>query len=191
MDLLVLVVVGLGAILGFWQGAFKQLANLLGTVVGVALAVLLYDRFGDVLSGYTGAAKGTANMLAFAIIVIVVPIALGLLASLLTRLFKVVHLGCLNRLAGAVIGALCYGFLLSFAFNVMDFAKSNGGSRRDKLGERTELFYLWKQGGQFAVPDVLIVTDSTEVAQGAEPRYGLLEKLPSALGGKEAGEADD
>ncbi len=184
MDTLILIVLLVGAVIGFIQGAFKQIANFLGVTVGIVLAVALYDRFGDYLSQATGASEGIGHIVAFILIVIIVPVALGLLASMLTKLAKKAHLGCVNRGIGAIIGMVSYGLLMSVVFNLMDFAMSNGGLKREKLEQRSELYYQWKHAAQFIVPDVTIVTDSTEEAQGWEPRHGISEKIPSFLGGE-------
>lgn len=185
MDTLILIVLLVGAIIGYIQGAFKQIANLAGVVVGFLLAISLYDRFGQYLASSTGASDTIGNTIAFVIIVILVPMVLGWVASLLTKFFKTVHLNFLNRLAGAFIGLVCYGLLLSVAFNIMDFARSNGGMHPEKLEERSELFYAWKHAAQWALPDVTIVTDSTEEANGQTPMHGIKSELPTILGGEE------
>jgi hypothetical protein len=98
-------------------------------------------------------------------------------ASLLTKAFKVVHLNFINRLAGAVIGFVSYLFILSVAFNVYDFIQSNGGMKPEKLKERPALYYMLKQKSQKIVPDIIIVTDSTEEARGAKPHHAIGDKL--------------
>ncbi len=184
MDTLILIVLLIGAVMGFVQGAFKQLANFVGVMVGIVLAIALYDKFGAFLSSATGASSGIGNTIAFVLLAIIVPVLLGWIASLLTKFFKTIHLNFLNRLAGAFIGLICYGLLMTFAFNVMDFATSNGGMHPEKLGERSELFYAWKHAAQFGVPDFMIVTDAVEEAQGQEPRHGIKSELPTILGGE-------
>lgn len=184
MDTLILIVLLVGAVVGFVQGAFKQIANFLGVTVGIVLAVVLYDRFGQYLASATGTSEGIGHVVAFLLIVVVVPVALGLLASMLTKLAKKVHLGCVNRGVGALIGMVSYGLLMSVVFNLMDFALSNGGLHPDKLEQRSELFYAWKHAAQWAVPDVTIVTDSTEEAQGFKPQHGICAEIPSFLGGE-------
>ena len=184
MDILILIVLLVGAIIGFVQGAFKQIANFLGVTVGIVLAVALYDQFGAYLADHTGASEGIGNVIAFVLIVIIVPVVLGLLASMLTKLASKAHLGCVNRGIGAVIGMVSYGLLMSVVFNLMDFALSNGGMKTEKLEQRSELYYSWKHAAQWAVPDIVIVTDSTEEAHGCEPRHGISEQIPTFLGGE-------
>lgn len=184
MQTLILIVLLVGALTGFCQGAFKQIAKFIGVFAGVIIASMYSDKVGDFLSATTGTAVGTGKIFAFVLIMIVVPVALGWLASLLTKLFKDIHLGFLNRLAGAAVGAVCYLFLLSFAFNLMDFAHSGGGFRQEVLEQREDLFYLVKHISQPFIPDAVIVDDATEVAElpeGDTPRCGLRPVVDHAI----------
>lgn len=184
MTTLILIVLLVGAVIGFCQGAFKQIANFIGIVAGVLVASLLSHQFGEFLVNKTGTSQGLAHTVAFFLIAIAVPVVLGWLASLLTKLFKKMHLGFVNRLCGAAIGAICYGIVMSFAFNMMDFVESSGGFKPERLGEREPIFYTAKHASQVLVPNFLIVDDSTEVANldpGVEPRRGLKPVVNDAM----------
>jgi len=177
MTILIIAVAIIGALVGFYQGALKQVANMAGIFVGLVIAVMLYEKFGKALANLTGTEQSTAEIIAFIAIVILLPLVLGWVASLLTKAFKVVHLNFINRLAGAVIGFVSYLFILSVAFNVYDFIQSNGGMKPEKLKERPALYYMLKQKSQKIVPDIIIVTDSTEEARGAKPHHAIGDKL--------------
>lgn len=173
MEILIYIVLIIGAIIGFKQGAFKQVAHFLGVAVGLLIAATLYHQFGDFLADKTGASIGFGRLIAFVLIVIVVPIALGWLAAFLTEFFKNLKLNFLNRLLGAFVGVVCYAVILSFALNLYDFMGSNAGFKPQKLSERPQLYYQMKHATQVMIPDILLVTDNTEVANGYEPKYGL------------------
>lgn len=173
MDTLIYLTLLAGALSGFCQGAFKQVAQSAGIVIGLIIAASLYGSFGDTLSETTGAGDGFGQLMAFVLIVIIVPVALGVVASFLTRLFKTLHLSFLNRVAGAGIGLLCYGLFLGIVLNLYDFMGSSAGFKADKLEKRSEVFYAVKHASGTVLPDFIIVTDSTEVAEGATPKYGL------------------
>lgn len=181
METLIYIVLLVGACIGFYQGAFKQIANFAGTIVGLILATILYEQFGDMLADKTGTSESIGHTIAFVLISIVAPIVLGWLASLLTNLFQKIKLGFINRLAGAAIGAICYGLVMSIAFNIMDFAGSNAGFKTEKLEERPPLFYTVKHASQIFIPDALIVTDETEEADGMEPKHGLKPAVDNAI----------
>lgn len=184
MNILILLVLLVGAVVGFSQGAFKQIAKFVGIFAGVIIASMFSDKVGDFLSTSTGATPGMGKTIAFIIIFLLAPVALGVLASLLTKLFKEMHLGFINRLVGAFVGMVCYIFVLSFAFNLMDFAHSGGGFKQEVLDEREPAFYTVKHLSQPIVPDVLIVDDATEVAELAPdetPRCGLKPAIDKAV----------
>ena len=178
MTLLIIAIAIIGALVGFYQGALKQVASMAGIFVGLVIAVMAYGKFGKVLADLTGTEQSTADIIAFVAIVILLPLVLGWAASLLTKAFKVIHINIFNRIAGAAIGLVSYLLILSVAFNVYDFIKSNGGMQTEKLDQRPNLYYLLKQSSQKIVPEIIIVTDSTEEARGAEPRHAIEDKLP-------------
>lgn len=181
MNSLILIVLAIGAGLGFYQGAFKQIANFLGIAAGFALAAMLYKPVGDALATHSGTSATVGHTVGFVVIAIIVPVVLGVLASVLTKAFSALHLGFVNRFCGAALGALSYGLVLSSAFNVMDLVTSNFGFSPEKLEPREELYYMVKHAAQPVIPDMAIVTDSTEVAKGIDPRYGLRSSLSKLL----------
>jgi len=182
------VVWGLAVILGFYQGFFKQVANLIGIVAGIILATIFYSEFGEKVAEITGSTEQVGGWIAFILISVLVPVLLGLLASLLTKLFKKMHLGFVNRIAGAALALVIYTVLMGFAFNVMDFINSSAGFYAEKLKERPQLFYQIKQGTQRFIPDAIIVSDSLEMAQAVANgdttciHHGLADKFNHLLG---------
>ncbi len=156
MDILIYIVLLAGAVVGLWQGAFKQLAKLLGIIAGLYLAMFLYDDLGNWLANMAKVEEVYGQVVAFILIVVLVPLILGIVASILTKLFSWANINWLNRLAGAVIGVVCYAFVMSVAFNLMDFAISSAGTCPEKIHDRTELYKEVKHLSQFIVPDFII-----------------------------------
>lgn len=85
METLIIIVLLVGAVVGFYQGAFKQIANFIGVIAGIVLACVLYDKFGDFLSVHTGASAGVGHTIAFLLIAVLTPVALGWIATLFTK----------------------------------------------------------------------------------------------------------
>lgn len=178
MDILIYIVFATGAIVGIVQGAFKQIASIIGVIAGIVLAILLYDKYGEQLAVSLGTEVQYGQIIAFILIVIIVPLALGWLATLLTKLFSAIKLGWINRLVGMAIGALSYGLIMSVAFNIMDLVVSSGGTKLEKLETRSELYYHVKHASHPILPEIIIVTDNTETKSGYKPHKGLADKLP-------------
>ena len=173
MDILIYIVLIVGAVIGWKQGAFKQVAHFLGVAVGLLIAATLYHQFGDFLADKTGASIGFGRLIAFVLIVIIVPLVLGWLAVFFTEFFKKLKLNFLNRILGALVGVVCYALMLSVALNLFDFIASNAGFKTQKLEARSDLFYQVKHATQVIIPDILLVTDQTEIANGCDPKYGF------------------
>ena len=85
LDIILLVLIGTGAVLGFAKGFLRQLAGLLGLIVGLLAAKALYATVADEVFSQVTDDAGLARGLAFVAIWLLVPLLFLLVASLLTR----------------------------------------------------------------------------------------------------------
>lgn len=115
LDVVLLVLLGLGAALGFWSGLVMQVARLvsLGIAIWATLAVnepvtrFLHERI---------AAETSVSVLhgiAYVAVFLVVYIALFALSRLLYKVVRASKLELLDRGAGAVLGASKMGLILA------------------------------------------------------------------------------
>ena len=104
LDIVILVAIAVAAFLGLRMGLIKAVLILVGIIVGVVLAGHFAGPLGQRLTFIPG--EGVAKGVAFAIILIGVLIIAAVVARLLTWAAKVVMLGWVNRLGGAVFGLL-------------------------------------------------------------------------------------
>ena len=88
---------------GLIQGFFRSVCALGGLVIGLVVAAWNYGRVADLLNPLVRI-PAVANTIAFLLIAIVVSTLIGLLGSLLAKLFRLLGLGWLDSLAGAVFG---------------------------------------------------------------------------------------
>ena len=120
LDIILLVLIGIGAVLGFMKGFLRQLAGLLSLVAGLLVAKALYVHVADEVFSQVTDSVGLARGLAFVSIWLLVPLLFLLVASLLTRLMEAVSLGWLNRLLGAALGAVKYALVISLLLVMVD-----------------------------------------------------------------------
>ena len=132
IDIIILIIVGLGFLFGIKKGFIKQLATLLGVIAGLLAAKILYVSLAEKISPILNDSVTLSQAIAFIAIWIAVPLAFSLIASMLTKALEIVSLGWLNRLLGAVLGALKYLLLLSILISVIEFIDSD-----NKLINRT------------------------------------------------------
>lgn len=105
IDIVICVLILLGAIVGYMKGFLKLLATLLGLIVGLVAAWLMYAPLAERLCPTVFQSPTAAQAIAFILIWIAVPVAAAMVASLFTRALGNSLLGMLNRWLGALIGA--------------------------------------------------------------------------------------
>ena len=116
IDIIILAMIGVGVIMGLMKGFVKQMASIVGLIAG-----LLMERLAPVFVTSTT----VAQVLAFILIWVAVPLGFAFVASLLTKALDAVHLGWLNRWLGSGLGALKYMILIGLAIHVIEYIDPN------------------------------------------------------------------
>lgn len=106
-DLVVVLFIALLGYRGFRAGLVRELLAWVALVLGLGLAFRFDGAIGSWLARIHDFGPTTTRILAFVAILLVVEIALGCLAMLLSRMLAPIPvLGRLNRLGGLLLGAL-------------------------------------------------------------------------------------
>ncbi len=123
LDIVIAIVLAISAFVGLKSGIIKIVISIAGLILGIFLAGRFYQGFADKL---TFISSGTAaEITAYIIILVVVMAAAAVIAWLLSRLLSDVMLGWLNRLGGAILGAIIAGIFVGAVLAV--WAKYGGG----------------------------------------------------------------
>ena len=141
IDIIILIALGAGVIIGFMKGSIRQLASILGLIVGLLAAKALYTSLAVKLCPTVTDSMTVAQILAFVIIWIAVPLIFTLVASVLTKAMEAVSLGWLNRLLGAGLGALKYLLLVSLVVCVIQFIDTDSQLISQTKKEESLLYY--------------------------------------------------
>ena len=124
LDIVILVIVIVAGAMGFAKGIISQAGQIAAVIAGIVSARL----FGTaVTSFFAGSEAPTAiDTAAGYIVTFLIAYALIWLIFRMARgLFHAVHLGIIDRLAGALFKALQWALLLSLALNVYILAAGN------------------------------------------------------------------
>jgi len=105
LDIVLVVVLAVGAFLGLRMGIIKAVLSLVGVIVGVVLAGRYYVALADVLPFFSETSDA-AKIVSFAIILIVVMVIAAVAARFLKWAASVMMLGWVNHLGGAVLGLI-------------------------------------------------------------------------------------
>jgi len=104
LDIVLLVIIAFSTIMGIKAGIIKILFTLVGGIVGVVLAGRFSGSLGSKLTFISD--EGTAKIVAFIFILIVVMIIAAILAFVIKKIASVVLLGWVNMLGGGVLGLI-------------------------------------------------------------------------------------
>ena len=108
LDIVILVVLAIAVVTGLKMGLIKAVLLVVGIIVGVILAGQFSGPLGERLTFISS--EGVAKGVAFAIIMLAVLAAAAIVAALLTWATRLVMLGWVNRLGGAILGLFLGAF---------------------------------------------------------------------------------
>lgn len=114
VDVVLLLVLLVGAWRGFTKGLVLSVASLVGLVGGIWAASHFSHMVAEQLSPHVTWSVNTLHMASLALTFLLVVVAVHLLAKVLEKVLDLVALGLINKLAGALFGLLKVGLVLSF-----------------------------------------------------------------------------
>jgi membrane protein required for colicin V production len=111
LDIIILIFLAIAVVIGLKIGIIKTLFTVVGIIVGIVLAGRFSSSLGDKMTFISD--PGTAKVVAFAIIMIVVLIISAILAAIVKWVASAVLLGWVNRLGGAILGLVLGSFFVA------------------------------------------------------------------------------
>ena len=131
IDIIILVCCVPALIHGFSKGFVSQAVSLVSLILGVWLSFKFSVPFGDWLKSFADLPGTVLHVIAFALILVIVMLLMGLIGKLLENAVKIVMLGWLNKLLGVVFAlfkaVLVIGLviiLLEAIYNLIPFFSS-------------------------------------------------------------------
>jgi membrane protein required for colicin V production len=119
IDIIVLVLLGLGIVRGFMNGVIREVAGLLGAVLGIWAGLRLAFVFAEYYRQHIDINEKLLPFLAFLTAFVLALVAVLLLGRVLDKIVKEASLGIVNKLMGALFGALKWGFITGSILNIV------------------------------------------------------------------------
>jgi len=101
LDIVIIVIAGICAYMGFRQGLIRAAFSIVGLIVGIVLAGQLADNLAELLGG-----AQWAYFISFAIILIIVLVIANIIGGILKQFTRLVMISWLDSLGGMVLGFL-------------------------------------------------------------------------------------
>lgn len=119
IDLLALGLVIIGCIQGAFRGLSGELARLIGVIAAFWIARFSHPPVADWLDMHTRLSPESANLVAYAAVVIIALIALALIRKATEQLIKLVFEKGFDRAAGVIAGGLRMSLIACIIFIVL------------------------------------------------------------------------
>ena len=111
-DIVILILVAYGLISGFIKGFIVEVSGIIALGVGITGAFKFYEILGNYLIIYIDWEPKIIQIVSFILLFIGIVYIISLLAKMLTKALKLILLGGINRLLGALFGILKWMLIL-------------------------------------------------------------------------------
>lgn len=113
LDIFIAIPLIWGLYKGLSRGIIKELASLLGLVVGIYGALRFSDQFHLLIQENTSIDESFIPIIAFAITFLIIILMVRVLGLILDKIIKMVALGLISRVLGGVFGVLKMALIIS------------------------------------------------------------------------------
>lgn len=120
LDVILLLPLLIGLVRGLIRGLVSEVIAFAVVILGVLGARIGGTWLSAQLLSTFAWPQGVCDAVAYTLLFLAVAVVLAILARLLTKALRAIHLGWANRLMGAVVGMLKFGILVLIAVFVMD-----------------------------------------------------------------------
>ena len=120
LDVLLLLPLLLGLVRGFMRGFISEIIAFVVVILGVIGARLWAKPLSVFLLRSFAWPQGVCDVVAYTLVFLAVAIVLSILAKMLYRFIRAIHLGWANRLLGGAFGFAKYAVLVLIVVFAMD-----------------------------------------------------------------------
>lgn len=114
LDIIIIIPIIWSIFKGYKKGFVIELASLAALILGIYAAIKFSANFTSFLESFLDMKEKYINIIAFILTFIAVAIVIMLVGKVLEKIIKIVMLGLINRVIGAVFGIAKMIVILSF-----------------------------------------------------------------------------
>ena len=120
LDVILVLPLVVGLVRGLMRGLISEIIAIVVVILGVLGARFGAPPFSAWLLTQFAWPQGVCDVVAYTMLFLGIAILLSILARLLTKFMRKIHLGWANRLAGGLFGIAKYGLIVLIVVFVMD-----------------------------------------------------------------------
>ncbi len=139
VDFLLIIIISWGAYKGFLNGFVKELASILGIIFGIFLAKNYYFFLDKNISLLLDIEPKLISSISLILIFVLTIISFNILARISTKFLQLIALNLLNKIIGAIIGAI--KSMLIICFLIFIISKINQIQTIENNEMKTSIIY--------------------------------------------------
>lgn len=120
LDYIILIMLLIGLLTGYAQGVIRQAFGLGGLLGGLVCGALLYKPAALFLQDVVDMSDEVAQVVAFIVILLIVPIVFSIVGNLLSKFVRIISLGFVDRLLGGIFGVLKFFIVIGLCIQLME-----------------------------------------------------------------------
>lgn len=140
LDIVLIVLILFGLVRGLMNGLFVEIASVVALIAGVYGAIHFSHYAATFIGENSEWTENTIQIVAFASTFLIIVLAITLAGKALTKLASFAALGIVNKLLGALFGALKITLILSVVLNIFDGMNSKIPMTDEKRIEDSVLY---------------------------------------------------
>lgn len=141
VDILLLLPLAWGAIMGFKKGLIQELASIIGLLLGIWGAINFSQVTGKYLNQWFAFSESNSGLISFILTFILIVVLVILLGKVLDKFLKAIALGLLIRIAGMLFGILKYALILSFLLYFYEAIESKFQISKNQQWKKEAVLY--------------------------------------------------
>ncbi len=120
LDILLVLPLVVGLVRGLMRGFISEIIAILVVILGVLGARLAAPTCSAWFMQQFAWPQGVCDIVAYTLVFLAIAVILSVIARLLTKFLRAIHLGWANRLLGGVFGICKYGIIVLLAVFILD-----------------------------------------------------------------------
>ncbi|MGL5014365.1 MAG: CvpA family protein [Bacteroidales bacterium] len=152
IDIVLVVILGLGFFVGYKRGFISQLGTICAVVIAIWVSYNFSDQFLRVVEEYVDLPEKYKRALAFVLLFLSTAIPTRLLANLLLKSIRYMGLGGVDRFMGGVFGFIKWLILSSLFLTLFQEIDKEGVLLKHQLREDALLYVPVQKSAQLCFP---------------------------------------
>lgn len=137
LDIIILIPIAYGLVRGLIKGFVHELTSLVAIVAGVLGAKLWAAGLALKLAEMLTLEPKYAQPLSYVLLFVAIALSLHLIGKLFEKILKAISLGGINKVLGALFGAIKLALLVSIIFNCVEFVDSKAKFIKKEIKENS------------------------------------------------------